>query len=766
MTFDVKKKFLSAVSILNTACAIFILCIDFIEPTLSVMLLDFFAVMMAFLPYIYIRSAKKMKHLFWVILPFALSGFLSTSLTGFILSAIGLVVSFITTKEEDGALGRLIRKYPISFSIIVILAGMTFLSTSSVLDFFSELIYGFDMLGELIATLFLFFMIIACGKQHLIFKNRGSIQDSLLVSMPFIIFIFYLGSSLLANHIVEGYSLYSLDNIIAVSLFYIFVGIFEDFLIRGLSLNILLDKFGKTKKGVWLSVFLSSLFFGLVHFTNLMTGASFTGVLIQVISATCIGMYFAAVYLRSGNVWTPAFLHGFYDLAVSVSAFFIVNDVVDTTEQYAESISNYSWANLIIAAIYVLITIYLLRSNKLKNAINMINGKKTDEIKGGKIVTIVVGFAMCGIVSFMMFSSFFQINDLTRDLYNKILTNTDYYEDYEMIYINDFVNYNSLSDESKMLIAINNLEDSDFVDSYSITKAEEVVLDDAIFTYIEKDKINESLEEIFGEVESVNYVSVNVSYKTTCEYDKDISRYICITTNNSQSNELKVYSNISSIKVADSGDIEVYVYYLVEDLENHVLYADSNLNTVFKYNTLVDDLTDGISYIDDDKSNKDFWKNIEKNSNGKVPTYKLIFELDETGLAMNFVSSEFLTDSIDDSTEVKEELIENDLYLYNASNYTFTYNKAHYDVVEDSNKLSIKKDDITCLEITTLASDEWLVKYKTFDFVGIILGNYTYYNYGNEYLIYKNDFYIISINAVTIEEKTELIKIISSIEFK
>ena len=70
-----------------------------------------------------------------------------------------------------------------------------------------------------------------------------------------------------------------------------------------------------------------------------------------------------------------------------------------------------------------------------------------------------------------------------------------------------------------------------------------------------------------------------------------------------------------------------------------------------------------------------------------------------------------------------------------------------FDVVEDSNKLSVKKDDITCLEITTLASDEWLVKYKTFDFVGIILGNYTYYNYGNEYLIYKNDFYIISINS-------------------
>ena len=100
MTFDVKKKFLSVISVLNTMCAICILCVDFIKPTLVVVLLDFLAVMMAFLPYIYIRTAKKMKHLFWVILPFAISGFLSTSLTGFILSAIGLVVSFISAKEE------------------------------------------------------------------------------------------------------------------------------------------------------------------------------------------------------------------------------------------------------------------------------------------------------------------------------------------------------------------------------------------------------------------------------------------------------------------------------------------------------------------------------------------------------------------------------------------------------------------------------------------------------------------------------------------
>ena len=194
----------------------------------------------------------------------------------------------------------------------------------------------------------------------------------------------------------------------------------------------------------------------------------------------------------------------------------------------------------------------------MKNVQNMVSDKKNNDIKGGKVVTIVIGFVVCGVISVSMFMSFFQINDLTRDLYGKILTNTDYYEEYEMIYTNSFVNYNSLSDESKILLAINNLEDNDFIDSYSISKAEEVVLDDAIFTYIDRDKINSSLKEIFGEVENVNYVSVHVSYKTSCDYDKDTSKYVCITTNNSQSNNIKVYSNISSIKIKDASPGAVF----------------------------------------------------------------------------------------------------------------------------------------------------------------------------------------------------------------
>ena len=72
-------------------------------------------------------------------------------------------------------------------------------------------------------------------------------------------------------------------------------------------------------------------------------------------------MYFGAIYLRSGNVWTPAILHGVYDIMVSVPSFFMIEEITTTAEAYGKSISNYSWANVGIGLIFVFLALYLLR---------------------------------------------------------------------------------------------------------------------------------------------------------------------------------------------------------------------------------------------------------------------------------------------------------------------------------------------------------------------------------------------------------------------
>ena len=59
----------------------------------------------------------------------------------------------------------------------------------------------------------------------------------------------------------------------------------------------------------------------------------------------------SAIYLRSGSVWIVALLHGFYDIVVSIPSFFDVKEIVDVSSEYGDTISNYSWGNLVIGLI-------------------------------------------------------------------------------------------------------------------------------------------------------------------------------------------------------------------------------------------------------------------------------------------------------------------------------------------------------------------------------------------------------------------------------
>lgn len=769
MTFNMKKKILSFISILLTVlCCINLGNIIVVDRSISLIILSIISILLSFAPFMLIRHSKGAKHLFFLTIFFALGGFFSVGIYTLLLNLVGIIISFLPSKEEDGKLEKVIKRHPIIMSLIVIFSGLSFLSSSSIFEYFSELIYGFNMLGELCAAIFILWILIIFKKTDLIFKNRGSIRESIIVSLPFIIYSFYIGSMLLATNMVEGYEFISIPNIIVIILFYLLVGIFEDFLIRGVSLNLLLDKFGHSKKGIYLSLGLSSLLFGIIHFTNLFTGASFQGVLIQVITSTCIGIYFGSIYLRSGNVWTPALLHGVYDIMVSIPSFFMIEEIVDTSQAYGESISNYSWSNVIIGGFFIILSIYLLRREKMSSVKDMLNGKKVEfSKKDGTLKYLLIGFGLssCIIVSIMSFSTLYLLDELSRSSFDKLLTNIDYYDEYNLTYINDFVDENSISDEVKILLALNNLKEEDFVDSYSILEAEKAVNDVPIFTYVSSDKVLESYEDIFGEVESLNYVSVNVSYKTSCNYEKESKRYACVTTSNAEDNNIVVYSDIKTIGLGDDGNsVYVEVYYLVEDLNTKTLYIDSNLKTVYKYDTLVKDITD-VKYNEEDNRNRMFWKKIGENNSGLIPTYKIVFEMNEDGSKLYFKNSEFIKESIKENNFTKEENIDEKMYKYNTKDYNFIYDKSYFSVVEEENSLGLKYNLDTCFKIEIISSDKWLAKFKNYPVINVNLGNNTYYNYGNEYLIYNNGFYLITINTDSVMVKSMLLDVLNSLEF-
>ena len=144
------------------------------------------------------------------------------------------------------------------------------------------------------------------------------------------------------------------------------VGMTEEFLCRGTIAQLLLERYGATKSGVWRAVIVSGILFGMAHLTNLV-GADPVGVFVQCVVAGMMGMAFAAIYFRSGNIWVVVFLHGFIDLCG------LITSGLYGTGGAAEVISGYQLVQLIGVIYYVILLAVLLRKKKMNEILMRIN---------------------------------------------------------------------------------------------------------------------------------------------------------------------------------------------------------------------------------------------------------------------------------------------------------------------------------------------------------------------------------------------------------
>ena len=130
-------------------------------------------------------------------------------------------------------------------------------------------------------------------------------------------------------------------------------GVSEEFLCRGFLYNLLFIKFKNIKK----AVFISSFIFGIAHLLNLIY-APVIIVLVQVIYAFAFGVLFAAIYIRSGNIWAVVLLHGFVNFSNDAARALTPPDVV------LESGILQQVPNLILAVIAICIGMFLIRKKK------------------------------------------------------------------------------------------------------------------------------------------------------------------------------------------------------------------------------------------------------------------------------------------------------------------------------------------------------------------------------------------------------------------
>ena len=193
--------------------------------------------------------------------------------------------------------------------------------------------------------------------------KRDNLLKGWLTFLPFIVVpLIFLGSFLLIN-LGNPKADWKPWYLILYGIFAIVeVGVREECFYRATIQNILAKKHANSVKGIWITVIVSSIIFGLTHISNLFFDVNLNAVLIQASSAATIGLLFGAIYLRSGNIWLLIVVHTLTDIAgLAESTFFNNISDIDTMNQYA-----FSWQWLIVRLIYVGIAVFLLRPSKCK----------------------------------------------------------------------------------------------------------------------------------------------------------------------------------------------------------------------------------------------------------------------------------------------------------------------------------------------------------------------------------------------------------------
>ncbi|WP_161002393.1 MULTISPECIES: CPBP family intramembrane glutamic endopeptidase [Furfurilactobacillus] len=90
-----------------------------------------------------------------------------------------------------------------------------------------------------------------------------------------------------------------------------FVGLTEEYIFRGMLLPLAIRAFSG-KHQIFFGVMVSSILFGSTHLFNL-TQQSWLATSEQMLTATAVGALFAAIYLRTGNLWFAIVTHALQD---------------------------------------------------------------------------------------------------------------------------------------------------------------------------------------------------------------------------------------------------------------------------------------------------------------------------------------------------------------------------------------------------------------------------------------------------------------------
>jgi len=132
----------------------------------------------------------------------------------------------------------------------------------------------------------------------------------------------------------RDFSLIAPANLMLLLFACLMVGFAEEYLFRGLLQPLFIKKYGSRQNGIFMSILLTSVFFGVFHLINLAKNDNVGQVLVQVVYAMFIGFFFGVLLLKTNKLIPIAITHGlinfFFSLAFLPALKTVQDEAADT----------------------------------------------------------------------------------------------------------------------------------------------------------------------------------------------------------------------------------------------------------------------------------------------------------------------------------------------------------------------------------------------------------------------------------------------------
>ncbi|WP_353989516.1 CPBP family intramembrane glutamic endopeptidase [Pediococcus argentinicus] len=255
----------------------------------------------------------------------------------------------------------LVNKYPLVTAFVALVIAFVLLLTiktdGTVLQ---------NLRQEVPLTILTLGLVVAIGGFKLIkFKSNGlgfTFRKSIIYLIPGILVASSTIFAVISAHRALQPNLILL--ILEGVFFYSLLGFFEEGMFRGVILQALLAKLGKTRRGLFSAVIIGGVIFGFVH---ILLGWFQSGVdlsvlgllqaLVKTLSAGMAGYFFGAIYLKTKNLWGIAIVHGLSDFLLMIGNLMFTGS---NSVSYVSSDPKQAMTTLLINTIFILIYIPLV----------------------------------------------------------------------------------------------------------------------------------------------------------------------------------------------------------------------------------------------------------------------------------------------------------------------------------------------------------------------------------------------------------------------